>query len=70
MFFNEKILHTPKAQKAQKSTKTTNATSKQSGYGGPTKQVIVLPSIRTKLGPVKKLNCLSDLIYITTKRRV
>ena len=60
-------MHAPKAQRLnQVSTKRYKQTV---GYGGTTKPVIVLPSIRTKtslFGPFKKLNCLDDLIYITT----
>ena len=58
------FVHAIKHKKAQ------NATSKQQRCGGPTKPVKVLPYIRTKtslLGPYKKLNCLDDLIYITTQ---
>ena len=39
-------------------------------YGGPTKLVKVLMYVRTKAvftKSVKKLNCLDNLIYITTK---
>ena len=51
--------------RAIKHKKAQNATSN----GGLTKPVKVLLYIRTKtslLGPFKKLNCLDDLIYITT----
>ena len=62
-------MHAPKAQRLnQVSTKRYKRTV---GYGATTKPVIVLPSIRTKtslLGPFKKLNCLDDLIYITTEK--
>ena len=57
-----------KSLKTQPS-KSTKRYKQTVGYGGPTKPVIVLPYIRTKtsfLGPFKKLNCLDDLIYITT----
>ena len=57
----------------KKHKKAQNATSKQQGYGGPTKLVKVLLYIRTKtslLGQFNKLNCLDDLIYITTEWHV
>ena len=67
-------MHTPKAPKStKKHKKAQNATSKQWGNGGPIKPVIVLPYIWTKtsfLGLFKKLNCLDDLIYTTTKWHV
>ena len=54
-FLRKDFAHTKSTKKTQKSTKKDkskkkpqNATSKQKGYGGPTKQVIVLPYIRTK----------------------
>ena len=53
-----------------KAQKALNATSKQKGSGGPTKPVKVHPHIPTKtslLEPFKKLNCVDDLIYITTR---
>ena len=72
-FLRKYFAHTKSTKKHKKHKKAENATSKQQGYGGPTKPVIVLPYIQTKtslLGPFRKLNCLDDLIYITTKSHV
>ena len=67
--FVRAIKHKKHKKSTKKHKKAQNATNEQEGYGGPTKPVIVLLYIRTKtslLGPFKKLNCLDDLIYITT----
>ena len=62
--------------KAQKSTKkhqkAIKSTKKHKTLHGNSKGIVVpLPYIRTKtslLGPFEKLNCLDDLIYITTNK--
>ena len=74
LFFLSKDFARTKSIKSTKNPKTqpnksTKRYKQTVGYDGPTKPVIVLPYIRTKtsfLGPFKKLNCLDDLIYITT----
>ena len=66
-------MHAPKAPKAPKAQRLNQVSTKRYkrtvGYDSPAKLVVVLPSIPTKtslLGPFKKLNCLDDIIYITT----